>query len=172
MSARVLTSWVPPNDPTRYPCPAAVRFVSGEEVLTITMQAFLQASRDVLPPPGQPWIEDDLYVWAGPEDFFKHLLDAIESRLRRLALERGHLQLLPEESMGCRGGTPADMGHGCPASAGSPSGEPVSGRTRARPVPAHDITSNANPLFAVQAMKELPEGKRRDNLNDEGEIMP
>lgn len=169
MSGQSVTRWANPNDPTRYPRPASVRFVQGDEVLTIAMQAYLEASRSVVPPPGQPWIEDGLFVWSSPEDFANHLLDAIRSRLDVLALKRGHQELVTDAAPGCRGGAPAVKGHGCPASAGSPIGGPVSGRTRADASSALDITTHASPLLAAQAMQELPGGKCRDNLNVEGE---
>lgn len=169
MSRQSVTAWAQPNDPTRYPRPASVCFVKGDEMLAIAMQAYLQACRAVVPPAGQPWIEDGMYVWSGPEDFANHLLDAIRSRLDKLALQRGHMELVTDAAPGCRGGAPAVKGHGCPAPAGSPSGGPVSGWTRAQEPSVLDITSHADPLLAAQAMQELPGGKCRDNLNPEGE---
>lgn len=99
----------------------------------------------------------------------QEIVEAIEtarSMLSQIARNRGR-----PGTPGCRGGAPAVMGHGCPAFAGSPSGGPVSGWTRAEPLSGLDITTNADPLFAGREVQELPGGKCRDNLKQDREIM-
>lgn len=149
--------WVQPNDPDRYRTPAKVRFVTGDEFLALAMQSFLDASRSILPPPGQPWIVEEVCVWAGPEDFTNALLDGLRDRLHLKALERGHMVARTDrdgtslEEPGCRGGTPAVMGHGCPALA-----------LAVGPAPAisegHATAHPADPLLPGQLMQELPVG--------------
>ena len=79
----------------RYPVPRAVAFVDRAAFLALAAAAYERASRELLPPVGQPWAEDG-GVWSGPEDFHDGLLHHVGECLRRQALEAGHLVEVPK----------------------------------------------------------------------------
>lgn len=81
--------WLP-ADPSVYRVPAACRFLTAESFLTLAVQAYLSACKDVLPPSGQLWIEEGV-TWATAQDFNSWLLRNIEERLRLAALSSGDL---------------------------------------------------------------------------------
>jgi len=152
MSRLPLVDWAA-NDPERYPTPASVRFLSGDEFLALAMKAFLDASRGLVPPPGEKWC-DELVLWSSPQDFADALVDGVRDRVHLAAIERGHLELVDDyrrDEPGCRGGAPAVMGHGCPALASAVGSAPAISE-------GHATAHPADPLLPGLQMQELPVG--------------
>lgn len=172
--------WVGPI-PARYPTPDACRFIRAEDFLALALKAYLAASRQMEPPAGEPWVEAGA-TWADAEGFYDALRRGLTDRLRRAAVDAGHLLQEPwsaedwaelggSESPPGAGRSPADKGHGWPAFAPAvgPAPMPCPGAGDGGASQQRDITIPADPLFCGQQVQKLPGDNRQDNLGQHGE---
>lgn len=174
-----LCDWLPPTV-AHYPTLSRALFVSGDDFLRLAMQAWLAARRDLSPERGQPWIcreglpaEDDGLPWGCARDFSESLLFHLGERLCLHAHRTGHfvvaeVQRARAAQPAGAGRSPADKGHGCPASS------PAVGPAPAEPGAAQplDITTPANPLFCGPEVQELPEGNPLPHSHEMPEETP
>jgi len=119
---RRLLDWQPAS-PSRYPCLASALFLSEKEFLAQALAAYNAASRDLVPPPGERWLDRHNGPYSNAEGFYDSLVHHFSERLRRRAYLTGHMVQSPgpgevaDEPGPGAGRSPADMGHGWPASA-------------------------------------------------------
>lgn len=132
-----------------YSVPARCKFLTAEAFLSLALQAYLGASKDLVPPPGEPWVDEGA-TWTNAESFYDGLLSQVADRLRLAALASGDLfeRFYQEVSEA----TPLTaMAHGCaavsPAAGAAPAG--LQGRA----------TRPDDPLFAAPEWQELPDGE-------------
>lgn len=180
-----------------YPTARLVPFCSCQQFVEAAMKAYYAACRELVPPPGQAWIErvDGRFLaWAGPQDFHAGLFRELDARVRVLAIQRGDLVRtvytdeqvaamdaedaelpvrgdcpLPVDARGA-GAEPlrsAAMDGRASAPGACPPGSAVGPATEVSH--AADITTPATPLFCVSGMQKLPEVNHRVNLDREGE---
>jgi hypothetical protein len=192
---QVWHEWVKP-DPARYPTPAACRFIRGEDFMALALKAYLAASRELVPPAGERWVDDLGNVWSGPEGFFDALLHHLGERLRWHAIDSKHLLEVPwsaediaEDARSSAefmamleqaarnvspvggGRSPPDKGHGWPALAPAVGPAPVPCPEAGDSVSPQslDITIPANPLLFGQQVQELPGETSRVTVDQSGE---
>jgi hypothetical protein len=183
--------WAGP-DPARYPTPAACRFIRGEDFMALALKAYLAASRDLVPPTGTPWVDEGA-TWSDAECFHAALERHLGERLRRAAIDGGHLVEEPcsaEESAedaafqsalaawaggssspAGGGRSPPDKGQGWPAlvPAVGPAPMPCPEARDGVASQPLDITIPANPLLFGQQVQELPGETSRVTVNESGE---
>lgn len=178
----------------RYPTPRSVQFASAEDFLRLALQAHLAACRDMVPPPGERWIDADLdSTWAGPEDFMQGLLHHLGDRLRRHAIKTRHLAEVPwtadevaeheafeaetqswlddldARASGAGNGAAAGAGRS-PAHKGQGCPALLSAVGPALEVsPGRDITLNGDPLCCACEVQELPGDLPRPHTHPDAE---
>lgn len=91
--SRTVETWARASA-ARYPTPAACMYISGDAFLALALKAYLAAGRNLVPPSGERWIEDES-SWGSAQDFFDDLTFQIAERLRAAALETGDLYERP-----------------------------------------------------------------------------
>ena len=189
--SRLMERWAPVTA-RAYPTLKSAIYLSAEDVLRMALQAFYATTREMQPPDGRRWLDDDCGAvleplpWAGPESLLEGVLHHLGERMRQAAIERGHLVEVPwpedaDEPLAGAGRSPAVKGHGCPAVAVG--GLPPAVAVGPAPVPCPeaassaavagcDITTPDDPLFCASTRQELPEVNQADNLETEGELIP
>ncbi len=99
-----------------YRSPARCKFLTAESFLSVALQAYLAASKDLVPPSGEPWVDEGA-TWASAQGFYDGLLHEIEQRLRLAALVSGDLfERFYQDTDPGAGRSLAVMAHGCAAS--------------------------------------------------------
>lgn len=130
--SRTAQNWIGPAS-GRYPTLASAIYLGQEEFLRHALDVYQAAKRDVLPEPGESWLDAEGWPWATAQEFYDSLLLRFGERLRRRAQLTGHLvESQAQDDAGDNncpepgaGRSPADKGHGWPASpAGGPGCEP------------------------------------------------
>lgn len=113
------TGWLVGNA-RNYPTRRSAVFVTGEDFMRLSLQAYYAALRSMMPPQGEGWLEDAgegrLVSWSSGEDLFDHLLSEMALRLRDHARTTGHYTDIAAGGPVLPQAEPAVvMGHGCPA---------------------------------------------------------
>jgi hypothetical protein len=178
MSGPTVERWAKPTA-ARYPTLRSALYCSAEDFLRLALQAHYAAVRDMQPPDGQRWLWSDSDLvepmpWGGAEFLHDQLLHHLGERLRRLAIERGHLAEVPcapdpeddfeDPPLPGAGRSPAVKGQGWPVLV------PAVGPALQGPQ-ALDITTAAEPLSVCPSGKELPGETPASNFNETGEIL-
>ena len=124
--SRTSQDWVGP-EAGRYPTLASAIYLGQAEFLRHALDVYQAAKRDLLPEPGEPWLDAEGWPWATAQEFYNCLQLRFGERLRRRAQLTGHLVEFEveddddsQDDAGDNNSREAarsavSMGHGCPA---------------------------------------------------------